>query len=229
MRLRIGKDFCYTFFMQRIPIHFLNNANIYLFLSFVFLLFFSAPLYEYFLIPRHYFEFLFLIILFISGSVHSPRSLSIKVTFGLLLSILFYYIFIGIQPSQYVFISKIMIVFLAIKELALEIKNTKVINMNIVSGAVCTYLLIGVMFAFLYSLLFMLDPSSFTNVSVNVDDVSPLNFLYYSFVTLTTLGFGDITPSSMTAKFWSITEAIMGVLFIAVLIGRIVSLVGNKK
>ena len=229
MSLLIRKDFCYTFFMQRIPIHFLNNANIYLFLSFVFLLFFSAPLYEYFLIPRHYFEFLFLIILFISGSVHSPRSLSIKVTFGLLLSILFYYIFIGIQPSQYVFISKIMIVFLAIKELALEIKNTKVINMNIVSGAVCTYLLIGVMFAFLYSLLFMLDPSSFTNVSVNVDDVSPLNFLYYSFVTLTTLGFGDITPSSMTAKFWSITEAIMGVLFIAVLIGRIVSLVGNKK
>jgi len=170
-----------------------------------------------------------LIILFISSSVHSASSLSIKVTLGLLLSILIYYIFIGIKPSPYVFISKIMIVFLAIKELALEIKNTKVINMNIVSGAVCTYLLIGVMFAFLYSLLFMLDPSSFTNVSVNVDDVSPLNFLYYSFVTLTTLGFGDITPSSMTAKFWSITEAIMGVLFIAVLIGRIVSLVGNKK
>jgi len=229
MRLLIRKDFCYTFFMQRIPIHFLNNANIYLFLSFVFLLFFSAPLYEYFSIPRHYFEFLFLIILFISSSVHSASSLSIKVTFGLLLSILIYYIFIGIQPSPYVFISKIIIVFLAIKELALEIKNTKVINMNIVSGAVCTYLLIGVMFAFLYSLLFMLDPTSFTNVSVSVDDVSPLNFLYYSFVTLTTLGFGDITPSSMTAKFWSITEAIMGVLFIAVLIGRIVSLVDNKK
>ena len=215
--------------MQRIPIHLLNNANIYLFLSFVFLLFFSAPLYEYFSIPRHYFEFLFLIILFISSSVHSPTSLSIKVTFGLLLSIFFYYIFIGIQPSPYVFISKIMIVFLAIIELASEIKNTKVINMNIVSGAVCTYLLIGVMFAFLYSLLFMLDPSSFANVAVSADDVSPLNFLYYSFVTLTTLGFGDITPSSMTAKFWSITEAIMGVLFIAVLIGRIVSLVGNKK
>jgi len=186
-------------------------------------------LHEYFSIPRHYFEFLFLIILFISSSVHSASSLSIKVTFGLLLSILFYYIFIGIQPSPYVFISKIIIVFLAIKELASEIKNAKVINMNIVSGAVCTYLLIGVMFAFLYSLLFMLDPTSFTNVSVSVDDVSPLNFLYYSFVTLTTLGFGDITPSSMTAKFWSITEAIMGVLFIAVLIGRIVSLVGNKK
>jgi len=208
---------------------FFKNANVYLFLSFAFLLFLAGPLYEYFLIPRHYFEYLFLIILFVSSLVHSANSISIKVTLFLLISILFYYLVVGVEASPYIFMAKIVIVFLAIKELGTELKKTKLIDINIVSGVISMYLLIGVIFAYLYSLLFMFDPNSFANVAVNADDVSPLNFLYFSFVTLTTLGFGDIVPLSMTAKFWSISEAITGVLFLAVLIGRIVSLIGNKK
>ena len=53
--------------------------------------------------------------------------------------------------------------------------------------------------------------------------------LWFSFVSVTTIGYGDITPLSYTAKMWSITEAMMGVMFLAVMISRVVSLFGSKK
>jgi len=67
------------------------------------------------------------------------------------------------------------------------------------------------------------------SISNHPDDYIQLDFIYYSFVTLTTLGYGDILPNSLTAKLWSVTEAIVGVLFLAVMIGRIVSLLGKKR
>ena len=56
-----------------------------------------------------------------------------------------------------------------------------------------------------------------------------IDMIYFSFTTLTTLGYGDITPVSYTAKMWSITEAMIGVMFLAVMISRVVSLFGSKK
>ena len=53
--------------------------------------------------------------------------------------------------------------------------------------------------------------------------------LYFSFTTLTTLGYGDITPVSYTAKMWAMTEAMMGVLFLAVMISRLVSHFDSNK
>jgi hypothetical protein len=52
--------------------------------------------------------------------------------------------------------------------------------------------------------------------------------VYFSFTTLTTLGYGDITPVSYTAKMWSITEAVTGVMFIAVMISRLIALLKIK-
>jgi len=74
----------------------------------------------------------------------------------------------------------------------------------------------------------MIDPDSFYFRNLNGEHLS-IDMIYFSFTTLTTLGYGDITPVSYTAKMWSITEAMIGVMFLAVMISRVVSLFGTKK
>ncbi len=86
--------------------------------------------------------------------------------------------------------------------------------------AVCVYFFIGLMWAFVFSVLEGLQPGSFRLGQAQTADVS--NFVYYSFVTQTTLGYGDITPASPPARNLSLLEAIIGQLYIAVLIARLV-------
>ena len=70
--------------------------------------------------------------------------------------------------------------------------------------------------------LIFIDPDSFLFNHYHTNKLS-IDMLYFSFTTLTTLGYGDITPVSYTAKMWAMTEAMMGVLFLAVMISRLVS------
>jgi len=96
-----------------------------------------------------------------------------------------------------------------------------------VQGAVALYLILGLLFAHVYSLLNVLVPSAFANVppGLNVHAVfyrGPL--LYFSFVTLTTTGYGDILPLHPVARSLATLEAVIGQLFPATLLARIVSL-----
>lgn len=89
-------------------------------------------------------------------------------------------------------------------------------------GAVCVYLLSGVMWASLYGLVERIQPHSFQASSgqgVTVPDL-----LFFSYVTLTTLGYGDITPVTPPARSLTVVEAIFGVLYNALLIARLVGL-----
>lgn len=91
-------------------------------------------------------------------------------------------------------------------------------------GALCIYMLVGFTFASLYGLVarsetraFYLDPI------VNLHTVpSRLDFIYYSFATLTSLGASGIVPVTAQARSLSVIEAILGVLYLAVLISRLV-------
>ena len=74
--------------------------------------------------------------------------------------------------------------------------------------------------------MFVMAPDAFDTPGVD-EDYASVHFLYYSFVTLTTLGYGDIRPISPTARILSVTEAITGVLYTAILIARLVSLIGH--
>mgnify|MGYP000114622922 CR=1 FL=1 len=113
-------------------------------------------------------------------------------------------------------------------ELFKEIIRTKKIDFHIISSAISIYILIGVFWYLLFMFLLMIDPDSFDIRNFNPEMVS-IDMIYFSFTTLTTLGYGDITPVSYTAKMWSITEAMMGVMFLAVMISRVVSLFGSKN
>jgi len=110
-----------------------------------------------------------------------------------------------------------------------EITTDLNVDANRVVGAVCLYLLVGIMFGLFYMLIEAFLPGSFTNLytNENIDDFSDKLF-YYSFVTLTTLGYGDITPVRPIAKTVAFIEAIVGVFYMAILVGTLIGLFLNR-
>ena len=101
------------------------------------------------------------------------------------------------------------------------------ISADTVMAALCIYLLVGFMWANFYALVELVEPGSFNfpdYVDQSAPDAAPeYRFGYYSFVTLTTLGYGDITPISFRARTLSWMEAVTGVIFMATTIAFLVS------
>ena len=95
---------------------------------------------------------------------------------------------------------------------------------NKIVGAICIYILIGLVWSFAYLIAEEIFPGSFngltgTSWQTNIDDV-----LYYSMVTLTTLGYGDITPMQPLTRFLAFMEAITGIFFTTVLVASLIGL-----
>ncbi len=86
-------------------------------------------------------------------------------------------------------------------------------------GAACIYLLLGITFALVYNALENHYPGSFDEGKLAMNDL-----VYFSFATLTTLGYGDISPDSDFARIIAVIEASTGVLYTAILVARLVSL-----
>ena len=97
------------------------------------------------------------------------------------------------------------------------------VGADTICGAIAAYLLIGVVWAVCYGVIEALVPGSFGFTEQELETVWT-QLLYYSLVTLTTLGYGDITPIGAVARMWSALESVTGTLYLAVLISRLVSL-----
>ncbi len=91
-----------------------------------------------------------------------------------------------------------------------------------IQGAIAVYLLFGVLWAHAYHIAALSHPGSFKGPADELSNVG--GWVYYSFVTLTTVGYGDITPVSQVARTLSIAEALTGQLYLAVLIARLVAM-----
>jgi hypothetical protein len=102
----------------------------------------------------------------------------------------------------------------------------RVITANLIYCAISIYLMIGIMWAGIYVVLEGISPYSFSGASETPD------LLYFSFVTLTTVGFGDVAPLSILGKRLAVFEAAMGGIYMAVIIalivGRYMSLQSGK-
>ncbi len=97
------------------------------------------------------------------------------------------------------------------------------ITMHRVRGSVAVYLLIGLIWAIAYDLTEAVQPGSFrAGVGFHGSNLAALG--YYSFTTLTTLGVGDVLPASPVARSLTLLEALVGQLFPAILIARLVSM-----
>jgi hypothetical protein len=91
-----------------------------------------------------------------------------------------------------------------------------------IQGAVAVLLLLGLVWAHAYELLYLIHPDAFSGAVGNAPGA--LTWIYYSFVTLTTMGYGDITPVHPIARSLAISEALAGQLYIAVTLARLMAL-----
>lgn len=107
-----------------------------------------------------------------------------------------------------------------------EVFRATEVRRHQIEGAIAAYLLLGVAWSFAYNLayLFRHDSFAFANPMVANDQQSEGRFLYFSFVTLTTIGYGDITPTTATTEMMSVLEALVGQLFPSILLARLVSM-----
>ncbi len=97
------------------------------------------------------------------------------------------------------------------------------ISREIIAAAIVVYMFLGLIWAGLYSVLELLQPGSFL-IHGAVAGPTSRHFAYFSYTTLTTLGYGDITPISGSARALSTLEALIGQIYLAVLIARLVGI-----
>ena len=127
-------------------------------------------------------------------------------------------------------IAYLMFLMFAVVDVLRHVLRAEEVTADKLCGAVCAYLLLGITWAIIYSIAELVQPGSFAlSGSAAVGDgiggrevLSRLN--YYSFVTLTTLGYGDVTPVSAAARTFSWLEALVGQIYLAVLLARLVGL-----
>jgi len=106
------------------------------------------------------------------------------------------------------------------------------VTLDTILGGINVYLLMGFTFQMLHATIMLTDPASYSisgqyltsYLNADEDIHSFATLLYFSFTTLTTLGYGDILPTSTVARLTTSIEAIFGQLFVAIFIGRLVAL-----
>jgi hypothetical protein len=103
-----------------------------------------------------------------------------------------------------------------------QVFRTGPVTLARIQGAIAVYLLLGFAWGVAYQLLALRQPGAFTGAGVDGD--LPQRWLYYSFVTLTTVGYGDVTPVHPIARSLAVLEALTGQLYPAILLARLVSL-----
>jgi hypothetical protein len=104
-------------------------------------------------------------------------------------------------------------------ELIGQIFKSKLITLNVVLGAFTGYIMIGIVGYFLFRIIFLLNPESFP-----ISEDSSRDLIYFSFITLTTIGYGDISPITESARNFAVILGLVGQFYntviIAIIIGK---------
>ena len=106
-----------------------------------------------------------------------------------------------------------------------RIMRHPVVTGETVMGAICVYLLVGLVFSIGYQLIDRIDDAAFAGVA----DGNWPDMHYFSFVTLTTLGYGDITPTTNFARNIAVFEAVVGNVFLVTLVAFLVGNLGRQR
>lgn len=101
-----------------------------------------------------------------------------------------------------------------------------VVNLDTIAASLCVYLLSGMFFAYVYGLMDALD-GPFFKQGPNASQA--VNYVYYSFVTLTTLGYGDYTARTNFGHMLSVAEALFGQLYLVIVVAIVVSNLGRAR
>jgi len=102
------------------------------------------------------------------------------------------------------------------------------VNSEVLSAAVSVYLLLGLLWASAYVLVERLAPGSFIVLPNRGQPLHGFEAMYFSLITLTTVGYGDIVPVSGAARMLAVMEATTGTMYVAVLVARLVSIYSSE-
>lgn len=106
------------------------------------------------------------------------------------------------------------------------ISRHRTISAATVLGAMSTYVLLGLFFAYVFRGIAEFDPDSFTGA---VDDLRPAVFQYFSFTTLTTVGYGDIQAATDLTRTLAVGEALVGQIYLVTVVALVVGNLGRRR
>jgi voltage-gated potassium channel len=135
-----------------------------------------------------------------------------------------------VHPAVFLVCALLLLAFV-IGHLLHFILRAPVITVDVLCASIAAYLMLCVMWTIAYWLVDQLTPGgafSF-NTGRGAQSMNGFTGFYFSFITLSTVGYGDITPVSRFARWLAAMEAMTGLLYVAVLIARLVSLYSSAK
>ena len=135
-----------------------------------------------------------------------------------------------IPPAVFLVAGLILIAFVVGNLLRFVLRAPSV-NTEVLCASISAYLMLGLMWTMAYWLVDQLTPGGAFSFNTNAGprSINGFNGFYFSFITLSTVGFGDITPVSRMARWLAAMEAMTGLLYVAVLIARLVSMYSIPK
>jgi voltage-gated potassium channel len=98
------------------------------------------------------------------------------------------------------------------------------IDLNMLMGSICVYILVGMSWSILYYFESVIHPGAFNGITAGAGKQQFTELLYYSYVTLSTLGYGDVTPVTPIARTLAFLEALFGQFYIAILVASFVGM-----
>ena len=173
------------------------------------------------------FTAIIVILLFLGTRSLDPSRTMRRTIHGVLLALLFLGLISRSNDSRlfdYLSLALMTLYFLvALRTTARQILFVGQVDINKIVGSLSLYLLLGLIWTMFYLTLLTLVPGSLQGVEFTSWRASFPRVAYYSFVTLTTLGYGDILPANHLAEFLAYTEAIAGVFYMAIVVASLVS------
>ena len=134
-------------------------------------------------------------------------------------------------PPRVFLVAGLVLVAFVIANLLRFIFRAPSVTVEVLCASISAYLMLGLMWAMAYWLVDRLTPGGAFSFNTNAGARSIDGFtgFYFSFITLSTVGYGDITPVSRIARWLAAMEAMTGLLYVTVLIARLVSLYSSPK
>ena len=135
-----------------------------------------------------------------------------------------------VHPAVFLVCALVLLTFV-IGHLLYFVLRAPVVNVEVLCASIAAYLMLGLTWTVAYWLVDQVTPGgafSF-NTERGVHSMNGFTGFYFSFITLSTVGYGDITPVSRAARWLAAMEAMTGLLYVAVLIARLVSLYSSAK
>ena len=136
-----------------------------------------------------------------------------------------------LAPAPVFLISGLLLMAFVVLELLRFILRAPLVNTEVLCASISAYLLLGLTWTLAYWLVDQLTPGgafSF-NTTAGTHSMNGFTGFYFSFITLSTVGYGDITPVSRIARWLAAMEAMTGLLYVAVLIARLVAPYSTPK